>query len=98
MCQHTWFGYAGLFHTPTEGQVQGDDRIGFTTCAGNTSNHLGKVWRDNPCGNPSQLEASSSSVFANKASLLPLVVDKKDAGSLSSFGISSSPLQDRSYS
>ena len=72
MCQHTWFGYAGLFRTPTEGQVQGDDRIGFTTCAGNTFNHLGKVWGDNPCGSPSQLEASSSSVFANKASLLPL--------------------------
>ena len=27
-----------------QGQAQGDDRIGFTTCAGNTSNHLSEVW------------------------------------------------------
>ena len=27
-----------------QGQAQGDDWIGFTTRAGNTSNHLGEVW------------------------------------------------------
>ena len=43
---------------------------GFTTGAENISNHLGEVWGDNPCDNPLQLEASSSSVYANKAGLL----------------------------
>ena len=30
-----------------QGQAQGDNRIGFTTPAGNTSNHLGEVRGDN---------------------------------------------------